>query len=165
MQHNIIYINQSKKEHLNSLDAECYILDTSLDEEFCREFINIATPKDKVVLFFGANNIEYAKKYGADGIICELEDKSLKQQMENLRKTLGSKKVIGLISRNRRHEAMLLSELEPDFIIFKLWKDGIEKTEELLEWYSDFFLIQSAIWPMDDVSPTTIKADFVIKNA
>ena len=164
MQKNITYISSANLNHLKNLNDECYILDSTLEESFCRDFIISAQKKDIIVLFHGKQAIENVKKHGADGIICELEDKSLKLQMENLRKTLGKNSIIGLISRNRRHEAMLISELEPDFIIFKIWKDGIEKTKELLEWYADFFLIQSAGWIIDeDINISDLKADFIIK--
>ena len=58
---------------------------------------------------------------------------------------------------------MLVSECEPDFVAFKVWRDGIEQTRELLEWYNEFFLIQSAAQIEDDeVNIAKLTADFVI---
>ena len=56
------------------------------------------------------------------------------------------------------------SECEPDFVAFKVWADGFNKSKELLEWYADLFLIQSAVMPMDDCDISAIPADFAIKN-
>ena len=84
--------------------------------------------------------------------------------MENLKKDLPKNSIIGLFSRSRRHEAMLISELEPDFIIFKVWSDGLDKTIELLNWYNDFFIIQSCAWLEDEnIDLSLINADFYIK--
>ena len=35
---------------------------------------------------------------------------------------------------------MIVSEAEPDFVVFKVWKDGFESVRELTDWYNDFFL-------------------------
>jgi hypothetical protein len=45
---------------------------------------------------------------------------------------------------------MIVSENEPDFVIFKVWHDGQDKTIELAKWYNEFFLLQMAIMPQDD---------------
>ena len=58
---------------------------------------------------------------------------------------------------------MIVSEAEPDFVVFKVWKDGFESVRELTDWYNDFFLIQSAAWIMEDGVPTEeLRTDFVI---
>jgi hypothetical protein len=145
-------------------DCPCYVLNSNLDDTFCTSFINNAIKEQKIVLFYGDNAVEMAKKYNASGIITDLGSTNLKQQMESLKKELPKKSIIGLFSRSRRHEAMLVSELEPDFIIFKVWSDGIEKTAELLDWYNDFFIIQSCAWLEDDnIDLSLINADFFIK--
>ena len=164
MQKNIIFISQKNDEYLKNLNEDCYVLDATLDEDFCREFMVLAQKKDIVVLFVGERAVECAKKFGADGVVCEASDKGVKSQVEDLRKILGKKAIVGLVARNRRHEAMVVSEAEPDFVVFKVWSDGIEKTKELLEWYSDFFLIQSVAWVIDeDVEKSTLMADFIMK--
>ena len=57
---------------------------------------------------------------------------------------------------------MLVSECEPDFIIFRFWKDGFDANAELLKWYGEFFLIQSAVLPKDEIDVSNLPADFVI---
>lgn len=148
-----------------TLEAECYILDTSLDKDFLTTFINLSTSKDKIILFYGDNAVELAKYYNANGIIIDQSIITTPiKDLAPIRKTLGKNSIIGLITRNRRHETMLTAELEPDFIIFKAWNDGLDKTTELLNWYNDFFLIQSAIFPLEDINTTNISADFIIKT-
>lgn len=160
----IIKINTEDNSYLTKLDNECYILDSNLDEKFCTSFINLINKENKIALFYGENAVLKAKQHKASGVVVDLKQDKLKPQMEALKKELGKDSIIGLFSRNRRHEAMLISELEPDFIIFKVWNDGIDKTIELLEWYNEFFIIQSCIWLEDNnINPTLLKADFFIK--
>ena len=160
----IIKIDTSDDIYLATLDNECYILNANLDDGFCTAFINNANKQQKIVLFYGDNATNKAKQFKASGVVVELKNDKLKSQMEALKKELGKNSIIGLFSRNRRHEAMLISELEPDFIIFKVWKDGIDKTIELLDWYNDFFIIQSCAWlEDDDIDLSLINTDFIIK--
>ena len=85
--------------------------------------------------------------------------------MKLLRENLGKGKYIGLITRNRKHESMLVSEVEPDFVVFRVWKDGFDKVKELTDWYQDFFLIQSAAWVMEDGVPVEdLCTDFIIES-
>lgn len=164
MTQNIIFITHEDTSLLNNLTEECYILDTSLNDDFCTQFINKATSSDKIVLFYGQNAINKTKYYNANGILIDLGSTPTKDDFLSLKKELGKNSIIGLISRNRRHEAMLNSELEPDFIVFKAWQDGLENTKELLSWYNDFFIIQSAVLLMDkEIDTNTINADFIIK--
>ena len=160
----IIRIDEEKNEFLNDLSADCYVLSDCLEAIFCTKFINAAQAQDKIVLFYGENAVKVCKKYDADGVIVDLGADDLKDKMSALKKELGKGKFIGLFTRNRRHESMLVSEVEPDFIVFKVWKDGFLQVQELVNWYNEFFLIQSAVWVMDeDVDLSSLKADFVIK--
>ncbi len=158
----IKYINSNNQ--ISSLDYECYILDTSLDENYITDFVNKANKENKITLFYGENAENLAKHFGASGIIID-QTMTLSpiKDLTSLRKSLGKNSIIGIITRNRRHEAMLNSELEPDFIIFNIWNDGIEKTTELLNWYNDFFIIQSAIFLKEEnIDTSNITADFII---
>jgi len=65
--------------------------------------------------------------------------------------------------RRRRHEAMIVSENEPDFVVFRIWSEGAEKTKALADWYAEFFLLQTAVEPMDgSVDFSAWPADMVI---
>lgn len=163
MQKIIYRIDTPVADLLVQNEAECYVLNAALDEKYCREVIREAADKDKIILFYGENAVDICKEYGADGVIVDLGAEKLKPQMENLRKMLGKGKFIGLFTRNRKHESMLVSEVEPDFVVFKVWKDGFENVKNLTDWYQEFFLIQSAAWLMeDDIQKESLKTDFII---
>lgn len=157
----IIRIDEPNETILSDMSAECYVLNSALVDDFCKRFIEKAS--DKVVLFYGDKAEEKSKVLNADGVIVDFGADDLKEKMAQLRKTLGKGKYIGLFTRSRRHESMLVSEVEPDFVVFKVYKDGFDKVKELTDWYQEFFLIQSAAWIMeDDVPIDELKTDFVI---
>ena len=117
-------------------------------------------------MFYGDDAIDICKKYGADGVVLDLGVEKLKEKMQNVRKQLGKGKFVGLFTRSRRHESMLVSEVEPDFVIFKVFKDGFENIKELTDWYGEFFILQSAGWLMEEIdgnSLKNLKTDFIIK--
>jgi len=157
----IIRIDEPNETILSDMSAECYVLNSALADDFCKRFIEKAS--DKVVLFYGDKAEEKSKVLNADGVIVDFGADDLKEKMAQLRKTLGKGKYVGLFTRNRRHESMLVSEVEPDFVVFKVYKDGFDKVKELTDWYQEFFLIQSAAWIMEDGVPIDeLKTDFVI---
>lgn len=165
MQKFIAQIEEEKPEFLENMTEECYLLNTALEVTFCRQFVHQAQLKNALVLFYGDDAVEIAARFGADGVMLDLGADGLKEKMITVRKALGVNSVVGLITRNRRHESMVVSEAEPDFVVFKVWRDGIEKLQELTEWYNDFFLIQSAAWVMDDnVDATQLATDIVIRR-
>lgn len=157
----IIRIDEPNEAILDDMSAECYVLNSALADDFCKRFIEKAS--DKVVLFYGDMAIDQCKALNADGVIVDFGAEDLKEKMVALRKTLGRGKYIGLFTRSRRHESMLVSEVEPDFVVFKVYKDGFDKLKELTDWYQEFFLIQSVAWIMEDGVPIDeLKTDFVI---
>lgn len=163
MQKIIYRIDVENDDLLKDLDAECYVLNSGLKEDFCRKFILSATEKEKIVLFYGDDAVMVCKKYNADGVIVDFGADDLKEKMATLRQEIGKDKFVGLFTRGRRHESMLVSEAEPDFIVFKVWKDGFSQIKELTDWYADFFLIQSAAWVVDDDAPINeLCTDFII---
>jgi len=165
MQKIIYRIDTVIPDLLEKNDAECYVLNAGLAESYCRQIITKAMAMDKLILFYGENAVDACLRYGADGVIADLGAENLKEQMENLRHKLGKGKYIGLFTRNRKHESMLVSEVEPDFVIFKVWKDGFENVKNLTDWYQEFFLIQSAAWLMDDdIEQELLKTDFIISG-
>ena len=159
----IIYVKELNQKAFPELSEDCYILNSAIDEGLCQQFIKQASAKDKIVLFCGENAVKVCKNLNADGVVVDLGVDDLKEKMSALRKELGKNKYVGLFTRNRKHESMLVSETEPDFIVFKVWKDGFDNVKELTDWYQDFFLIQSAAWIMEDGIPIDkLKTDFVI---
>ena len=164
MQKFIVRVESEEKRFSDKMEGECYALNAALDEEYCREFVEKAAAESRIVLFYGEGAVKTAVHLGADGVILGLGVEGLKEKMAAVRKELGKSGVVGLFTRNRRHESMIVSEAEPDFVVFKVWKDGFESVRELTDWYNDFFLIQSAAWIMEDGVPSEeLRTDFVIK--
>ncbi|MDR1025930.1 MAG: hypothetical protein LBL47_00890 [Lactobacillus sp.] len=155
----IIKITTEDDTLLKDSSIECVILPDS----FSKDFYKKASLSEKIILVKGENAIEVCKENNLDGITCDLsKSEQIKKDVADIRSRLGDK-ILGLITRSRRHEAMLVSEQEPDFVIFKVWKDGIENIEELLGWYNDFFLIQSAaLIEDDDININNLRVDIVI---
>lgn len=163
MQKFIVQICEESEKILGNMQADCYVLNSALQEEFCRKFIEKAAIDEKIVLFYGENAVDKSIYFSADGIIVDLGCDEAKEKVVDLRKKLGKGKFIGLFCRARRHESMIVSEAEPDFVVFKIWKDGFENLRELTDWYNDFFLIQSAAWLMEDgIDYNVLKTDFII---
>lgn len=164
MQKNIIRVEETNDKILENMSEECYVLNAVLEADFCRRFIKKAAEGERIVLFYGENAVNAAKIYGADGVVLDLGAEDVKDKLVAVRKELGKGSIVGLFTRNRRHESMLVSEAEPDFVIFKVWKDGFENVKELTDWYADFFLIQSAAWVMEEGAPMAeLRTDFVIR--
>ncbi|MBQ7304204.1 MAG: hypothetical protein IJW75_04735 [Alphaproteobacteria bacterium] len=159
MQKFIINITQPNKNLLENEELECFFLNSGLEKEFIASFVKNAKLKNKLVL---SDDAATTLEYNLDGVIIDLsKSENIKKDYENLTKGL-KKKFVGAICRNRRHEAMLVGECEPDFVIFRAWVDGQEKVQELTSWFSEMFLLQSALLPVEDVDFTSFETDFVI---
>lgn len=165
MQKFIITITEENDELIQDSAIECYLLTSSLSKKFMSGFAKKAAQAQKLVLVQGENAPALSKELGLDGFVLDVSHaEKIKPEYEKAKKAAGSDKVSGLIVRNRRHEAMIASECEPDFIIFQAWKEGLEHTRELVSWYSELFLIQSAILCEEGVDFEKINADIVILN-
>lgn len=162
MQNIIIRITQENSNLLNDKNIGCFILPDTLSPDFAIKFITLAKQNGQLTLVEGNNALQFYKEFSPDGLILNtVKESNPRKFIENIQ-TQAKNAVIGAISRNRRHEAMLVSEAEPDFIIFQIWKDGFEKNQELIDWYNEFFLIQNAAWPQEDIDTNALKSDFVI---
>ena len=159
MQKFIILINNENLEILENKDFECFILREELSSHFKKTFAEAAKQQSKITL---ALSVSDCLAYNLDGVLLDLsKSEHIRRDYKTLTKDLKGK-IIGLITRNRRHESMLISECEPDFIVFKAWQDGLNKTKELTSWYNEMFLIQSALWPMEELNFKDFKTDFII---
>lgn len=162
MQKLIIRITQENTKLIADSNLQCFILPDSLPQSFIADFCAKAKTAEKLVLLSGEKAADlYLQKLGDGLIIDTSKDENPAKHIKEI-KAKCKKSLLGVICRNRRHEAMLVSECEPDFIIFRFWKDGFAANSELLKWYSEFFLIQSAIQPEDEVDTSNLSADFVI---
>lgn len=147
---------------LSDSQIGCFIVSPDLPADFIAEFARKAREKDKLVL---CTDKTLCLQHKLDGVIFDFSksENPAADYHEAAQDLKG--RVIGVISRGRRHEAMLVSECEPDFIIFRAWRDGAEKIRELTDWYNEYFLIQSALLPADEnLDFTDFKTDFVIIN-
>lgn len=154
MQKFIVKLTNQDITLIDDANLECFVVDIKQPE--ADKLIARIKAKDKIALIEGNNEEIYSfcRKYNADGILIDLsKSEHCAKDVNYARKQIGDK-ILGVISRNRRHEAMLISECEPDFVAFKVWNEGIEQVKELLSWYTEMFLIQSAAVlaePIDNV--------------
>lgn len=152
-------------ENMSLLDdarLECFVLQENLPSHFKAQFALQAAKKNKITLGLSVSD---CLAYRLDGIILDLSKSDhISADYKKMTKDLKNK-FIGVITRNRRHEAMLVSECEPDFVIFRAWQDGIDKINELTSWYHEMFLIQSALLPMEDINYQSFQTDFVILDS
>ena len=151
----IIKLSELNDELLNDDKIECFIISADM--------ITPEFKSSKIILVMGENALEVCKQNNLDGMVIDMsKEDNIKPKLKAIKNELDDK-VLGVITRNRRHESMVISEEEPDFIIFRAWKDGIEKTQELIEWYDEMFLIQSAVMIEDDgIEYKDFKSDIVI---
>lgn len=154
---------ESAENCIDEKNVECFILSASLPEDCLGRMIRKIEATGKIALIEGENAAVLAAKFGADGIVADLSaSTAIKKEMAALRRQLG-RRFLGVICRSRRHEAMVVSENEPDFVVFRIWSEGAEKTKALADWYAEFFLLQTAVEPMDgSVNFSAWPADMVI---
>ena len=103
----------------------------------------------------------------AAGAVVSLDSSQpIKKQLRPLRESLGAKKVLGAIIDPSRHEAMLASEVEPEFIAFRITTQNQDKARDIIAWYNELFLIQSAADLSRGVLDVSdLDVDFVIINS
>ncbi len=156
----ILYIEKSADKIIVSDAISCYVVNSDLPQSKIKE----AQSQDKMVLSFGPKALDVCFKYNLDGIIKEIDpSKPVKPQLKPLREKL-KHKTFGVIIPPRRHEAMLASEIEPEFIAFKPFK--AEQDREIIDWYNDLFLIPSVWVAEDEAKQTSIPdVDFVMVKA
>jgi len=160
----IVNLTSEDTALIENAKLECFVVDTAQSK--VKELIEAVRKQDKLVLVSGDNACEVCNKYNADGVLIDLsKSEHCAKDVNFARKQIGDK-VLGIISRNRRHEAMLISECEPDFVAFKAWNQGIEQVKELVSWYNEMFLIQSAVVLQEKIENTEdFDCDIIILSA
>ena len=162
MQNFIIKLTQKNINLLENKDVGCYIISSEMTDNMIKQAVEKVHSLNKLILVSGDNAEDLYQKYQTDGFILDCSTANSPAKIVKAARKNAPQAIIGVISRNRRHEAMLISECEPDFIIFRLWYEGLEKNLELLQWYSDLFLIQCAALPEEEIPLKNISADFII---
>ena len=156
----ILYTKDTEDKIFNSDKISCYIISDNLPSSKVQEIKGF----NKMVLCQGDKALENCQQYNLDGVVKELDvSKPVKAQLKPLREKL-KHKTLGVIIPLRRHEAMLVGEVEPEFIVFK--PRGLSDDQEVVSWYNEFFLIPCA-WSAakDDKLNTIPDVDFVIVEA
>lgn len=154
----IIKIGHDDKELINNQDICCYIV----SKDSAPDVFEKAKNSDKLVL---TEDMDFCEGKALDGVIINHQiDEKFPKYMKTLQKKT-AKKFLGIVCPLRRHEAMIASEAEPDFVIFDT-KDSLSEEEcNVLQWYAELFLIQSAIIYNPKVDENLLNiADFVILN-
>lgn len=156
----ILRINQNDNKIIADDKVCCYIAKTSLNDNKTAEIVNTG----KMVLAQGDHALEFCLKNNLDGVVFEVDDKKpIKAQLKPLREKL-SKKTFGVIIPPRRHEAMLASEVEPEFVALKI--DDLTASQSLIDWYNELFLLPLALDFNEKIPPLqSIKTEFVIIDA
>lgn len=164
MQKIILKVTKESLSPLENGDVECFILSSSLSESFIQSFFEKANEVEKMVLLEGDGAVDSCVKLGLDGVLVDLsKSEDIKKDISAIKGKIGNS-VLGVITRMRKHEAMIVSENEPDFVVFKVWEDGIENVKELVNWYYEFFILQSAIYLQEKVDIEGFSVDLLIVN-
>ena len=122
MQKFIVKITSENISLIDDSRVECFLLDSAADTAFNRRFAETARKAGKLLLSCGDKAPELCRELGLDGVVVDLsKNEKPKAEFQFLRNFLGKDAVIGAVTRNRRHEAMVISEFEPDFLVFQAW--------------------------------------------
>ncbi|MBE6453141.1 MAG: hypothetical protein E7012_06610 [Alphaproteobacteria bacterium] len=153
----ILKINDSKDKIYNTENICCYIAQKDISSSQFQEIS--LTGKPLLIL----NDVEPS----SDGVFFEVDSsKPIKMQIRPIREKIGTKKILGVAIEPTRHEAMLASETEPEFIAFRITSENLSKAKSVIDWYNDLFLIQSAIdLSAEKVDIKGIDVDFIIINS
>ena len=154
----IIKIDKNMTSFFNNDDICCYCIDKDSPENLMKQ----AQQSDKLVL---TEDIDFCRQKKLDGIIINhIVDEKFAKYIKPLQKEFCGK-YMGIYCQPNRHEAMLSSEAEPDFVIFNLNKQNQEEAFAVLQWYAELFLIQFAVPYFENIDEKILKmADFVILN-
>lgn len=141
----------------------CYLVNSALSVDFIKSFAD----SDKMLLLYGENAPALCKSLNTDGLVWELDTSlPIKAQIIRIREIAGPRKILGTVIPPRRHEAMLVSETEPEFVVFKFSEADSAAALKVVGWYNELFLIQSAIDLSEGLQDVkAFEPDFVIINS
>lgn len=159
----ILKINQNTDKIYRDDDIACYLLDASLPTAYLKDFKSDGRPR----LLCGTNASKLCRELGFEGVVADISsDKPIKAQIAKIRAELGEHKFLGTVIAPHRHEAMLVSETEPEFVAFRFSAAEKAAAIPVISWYNELFLIQSAVdlrGGLQDLKDTD--CDFVIINS
>ena len=154
----IIKIEEKDTDFINNDDICCYIADEKSD----KKVLAFAIASDKLVL--GAN-IDFSNTEDLDGVMIRHSvDEKFAKYIKPVQKQFKNK-FMGIYCNPSRHEAMIASEAEPDFVAFDVNEENAAEALEVMSWYAELFLIQSAVTYFEKIDKKLLDfADFVILN-
>lgn len=157
----ILKINADDNALINNEEICCFLVDGNSNPAI----VQAALASDKLVLSVGENAAADCSEHGLDGalIVHDVDDKYAKF-IKPLQKQL-AKKFLGLSCEASRHAAMIASEAEPDFVAFVIAPENQQEAKEVLRWYAELFLVQSALFYFPQMDEELLKmTDFIILN-
>lgn len=138
----ILKINTQNDPVYSHPDICCYLLNAALPESYIKNFDR----RGALLLLSGENAAGLCKSFGADGIVADIDSSlPVKKQVAAARTELGNGKIFGAVIEPSRHQAMLVSETEPDFVAFRFGENDAARALSVIRWYNELFLIQSAL--------------------
>ncbi len=154
----IIKIDSKDNELINNQDICCYIV----SKDSAPEVLEKARNSDKLVL---TEDMDFCEEKALDGVIINHQvDDKFSKYIKSIQKNI-AKKFFGICCPLRRHEAMISSEAEPDFLIFDTKDSLLPEELAVLQWYAELFLIQFAVMYNPKLEEKVLRmADFVILN-
>lgn len=164
MQNFIVRITEEDFSQAAGIDAGCQILPATAESQKAAAFIAKTRAQGRLTLIEGENAPQVCHLLNADGVVIAVDStQPYKKQIAAVQQQLGSGKILGIICPVERHAAMIVSECEPDFLIFDSATVSPDKFQELTDWYAELFLIQSAVAVDSPDAPLeNLKYDFVV---
>lgn len=158
----ILKISAADTALIDNADICCYLA----DENSAPSVVDAAVKSDKLVLACGSAAADFCLKRELDGVLTEnAVDEKYAKYVKQLQKQIGAAKFWGAVINASRHEAMLASEAEPQFVAFRVGADEASAAVGVLDWYGELFLIQSAlVYDKNLPSELLKKTDFLILN-
>lgn len=157
----ILKINTNDSSLINNDDICCYLVDETSNSLVQKQ----AIASDKLVLSIGGNAVADCLEQQLDGVLLScLTDDKFSKFIKPIQKQL-NKKFIGLGCEPTRHAAMVVSEAEPDFVAFEITPENQAEAIEVLGWYGELFLVQSAFFYFPKMDEKLLSlTDFIILN-
>lgn len=158
----IIKITASTEEFIKNPDISCYLLDSAIENNQFSDLVTQIRTEEKPILVFGKDATKICREQNLDGVLIEVDDQApYKKQVFAAREVIGDHRILGIQCPLTRHAAMIVSEADPEFIAFQV--TDLPTAADLISWYNELFLIQSAVsGEIDSQQLCSLNTDFMI---
>lgn len=158
----IIEIASKGDELIKNPNIACYLLDSAIEKTSLQQMASKLRETGCPLLIRGGRATELCCELGLDGVLIEVNnDAPYKKQVAAVREKIGARRILGVVCPLSRHAMMIVSEAEPEFMAFHLTDSP--QGRELVSWYNELFLIQSAVFAEEDSALlSALDPDFVI---